>query len=208
VKPFIHGHYFPSNRELDVLKNPVNRKIIETLMAKYPAGMTANDINASTGLPIPTIHAKLGELEKESFIKSLTEKRRDSGVRPSTVYILENVSARLYPALPYQLAPGYVKFSQDFLSGLGKIDYRQDEEQLHTDLIRYISKIIRLAKASPDAEVRKIIPAASKEYCCLGCGVNHESRDFIRSVLIDLIDRLDVHPRFVGLLKENEFLTD
>ena len=74
---------------LEILKNPVNRKILETLKLKYPLGMTANDLKDATKEPIATIYAKLGELEKEYFIKKLTDKRRDKGVRSSFIYIIE-----------------------------------------------------------------------------------------------------------------------
>ena len=30
VRTYIQGHYFASARELEILKNPVNRKILET----------------------------------------------------------------------------------------------------------------------------------------------------------------------------------
>jgi ribosomal protein L10 len=101
VKTYIQGHYFSSARELEVLKNSLNRKILETLRTKYPAGMTANDLKDTIEEPLATIHSKLDELEKEPFIKKLAKKRRDTGVRPSTVYIIEDTSSVFHSLSSY-----------------------------------------------------------------------------------------------------------
>ena len=207
VRTYIQGHYFASARELEILKNPVNRKILETLKSKYPLGMTANDLKDATKEPLPTIHAKLNELEKEYFIKKLADKRRD-GVRPSAVYIFEDTSAALHSLFSYQLAPGNVKLSNDFVNGWERIVNRQEEESLYSELTQYINKILRLSKESPDEAVKRIAPNTSKGICCSSCGFNHEARDFIRSVLLNLIDRLELNVGFITLLKDHKLLTD
>ena len=46
-----------------------------------------------------------------------------------------------------------------------------------------------------------------EEYCCSLCGLNHQARDFIRAMLLYLIDQLEESSKFVKLLKNNQFLT-
>jgi predicted ArsR family transcriptional regulator len=208
VRTYIQGHYCASPRELEILKNPVNRKILETLKLKYPLGMTANDLKDAMKEPLPTIHAKLDELEKEYFIKKQAIKRRDKGVRPSSVYIIEEVSTLLQSQFPSQLAPGNVKFSNDIAKIWERIANKEDEERLYKEMTQYINKIIRLTKESSDEKIKRIAPDTSKEICCSNCGFNHEAREFIRSVLLHLIDRLEINVGFIRLMKDHELLTD
>ena len=39
------------------------------------------------------------------------------------------------------------------------------------------------------------------------CGLNHEARDFIRAILIRLIDQLETSGDFIDFLKNKELLT-
>jgi hypothetical protein len=208
VKTYIQGHYFPSTRELEILKSPVNEKILEALRSKYPEGMTANDVEESTRIPITTIHRQLDELKKESFIKELEEKRRGEGRRPSSVYIMEDAGSVRLTASSYQLAPGNVKFSDNFVNGLEKIGTRQDEERVHNELILYISKILRLTTESNDEAVKTVSPDNSKAMRCSSCGINHEARDFVLAMLLRLIDRLEIKVGFINLLRERGLITE
>lgn len=60
-------------------------------------------------------------------------------------------------------------------------------------------------------ESRKIvkdwIPERTLEFCCTQCGLNHEVRDFIRAMLIHLIDKLEGYDKFFDFLKENHLIT-
>jgi len=55
--------------------------------------------------------------------------------------------------------------------------------------------------------VRMWAPKRETEYCCTRCGLNHEARDFMRAILIFLIDEVEENCRFVELMKENDFIT-
>ena len=56
--------------------------------------------------------------------------------------------------------------------------------------------------------IKKIAPDLRKEYCCRNCGLNHEARDFIRAILIHLIDRLEVQREFVEFQNNNPLLRE
>jgi hypothetical protein len=55
-------------------------------------------------------------------------------------------------------------------------------------------------------KIRKIAPP-KQEYCCSLCGVNHQARDFLRAILLHLIDELEENNKFVKFLHDNQFLT-
>ena len=43
-------------------------------------------------------------------------------------------------------------------------------------------------------------------FCCGQCGINHEARDFIRAVLLHLLDHLEKNHNSIRFMKENEFI--
>jgi hypothetical protein len=46
-----------------------------------------------------------------------------------------------------------------------------------------------------------------EKYTTLLCGLNHEARDFIRAVLLLLIDHLEKNSVLLNYLKDNDFVT-
>jgi len=223
---YIEGHYFTEDKEIDVLKDPLNRKILKTLREEYPKSRTAQDLKAEIGLQgsISPIHRELKSLEEKSFIIKLKDKRKEKRngrtIKPSEVYIIEDINTVLksqFPSqFPYPLAPGNVKFSKDFENGWKRIANRLGEEPLYkeeltnafTILRRYIGKILELTEHERDEAVKKIAPDTSEKRLCPNCGFNHEARDFIRSVLLNLIDRLETNAEFIKFLKGKNLMTD
>lgn len=47
-----------------------------------------------------------------------------------------------------------------------------------------------------------------RTYCCAQCGLNHEARDFMRVMLLHLIDRFEENSKFVDFINDKGFLTD
>ena len=47
-----------------------------------------------------------------------------------------------------------------------------------------------------------------EDYRCSQCGLNHEARDFIRAVLLYMIDQFEQSKKFIDFLKENELVTN
>jgi hypothetical protein len=58
-----------------------------------------------------------------------------------------------------------------------------------------------------DDETKMWAPEKDLECCCSQCGVNHEARDFMRAMLLHLIDQLEKHSKFIDFLEDNNFLT-
>ena len=47
-----------------------------------------------------------------------------------------------------------------------------------------------------------------EDYRFSQCGLNHEARDFIRAVLLYMIDQFEQSKNFIDFLKENELVTN
>ena len=57
-------------------------------------------------------------------------------------------------------------------------------------------------------DIKKIAPSIKEDYCCSQYRLNHEARDFIREVLLYMIDEFEQSKEFSEILKENKFLTN
>ena len=70
-----------------------------------------------------------------------------------------------------------------------------------------IKKIYRFTIENKDNEIKRISPSTEEGYCCSQYGLNHEARDFIRAVLLYLIDQFEQSKNFIDFLKEKELVT-
>jgi Zn-finger in ubiquitin-hydrolases and other protein len=122
------------------------------------------------------------------------------------------------------LPPGNVVYSNEFIEVWHKIVGKEEEDELCTALLNFLDKTLRRINelSKDDDKIRRIVPSAppspslssaglkqiDKNYCCCSlCGLNHEARDFMRAMLLYLLDQLEENSRFIKLLKNNRFLT-
>ena len=105
------------------------------------------------------------------------------------------------------LPPGNVVYSNEFIEVWHKIVGKEEEDELCTALLNFLDKTLRRISESSkdDDKIRRIVPSAAapslssaelkqidKNYCCCSlCGLNHEARDFIRAMLLYLLDQLE-----------------
>ncbi|MGI0045451.1 MAG: hypothetical protein ACRD47_17260, partial [Nitrososphaeraceae archaeon] len=113
---------------------------------------------------------------------------------------------------PTPLPPGNVIFSDGFTEAWDNIVGKEQEEILCNELLRFTQIVFnRIDELTSGKENGKIIknwiPERMVEFCCTQCGLNHETRDFIRAMLLHLIDKLEKNDRFFDFLKDNRFLT-
>ena len=224
---YIRGYYSPSASELNVFEKETNRKIMDSVREAYPTGITALELADTTGLPIKTVYAQLRELCRESLVTELPKQQTSRG-RPKTTtddptgtrhhlqqrqrsrYIIEDSiyysntdSGEKKKILP----PGHVLYSNDFLYLWNKIIAKEDEDELSIVLLRFLDRITRMAEEVHDDRIRKVTPPKPTQYCCSLCGVNHQARDFMRAILLRLIDQLEENDKFVKFLRDSQFLT-
>jgi hypothetical protein len=206
VKRYILGRYVLSDRALDVLGNPANMVILDALTKKHPFGMTASELQDITKEPLSSIYSRLKELKRELF-RVETAGKRGSGVKPSSVYTAESSSRILRPIFPYQLAPGNIEYSSDFKNAWNSIVKSEDESNLLKEILQFVEKTMRIVRESDDEKVSNIAPHLNEESCCPNCGINHEAKDFIRALIMHLIDRLDITSDFIHFLYSNQLVT-
>ncbi len=206
MKRYILGRYILSDKALDVLGNPTNRVILDALTRKHPIGMTASELQGITKEPLSSIYSRLKELKREFFIVE-TAGRKGSGVKPSSVYTVESSSRILRSIFPYQLAAGNSEYSSDFKNAWNSIVQSEDENNLLKELLRFVEKTIRIVRESNDEKVANIAPHLNGEFCCPNCGINHEAKEFVRALVMYLIDKLDITSDYIQFLYNNQLVT-
>ena len=203
-------------------------------MESYPSGLTAQEISKKTKLPIKTVYTQTKELFRGHFINDLydepklrgrpkkNDKHPSLNQRKSIIMTIENANS-LFASLfadedekkKTHLPPGNVNYSIDFLKTIPKLLAKEDQDEINNILLNTIKKIYRIAIESKDKDIQNLAPSKYKgqdkyreDYRCSQCGLNHEARDFIRAVLLYMIDQFEQSKNFIDFLKENELVTN
>ena len=123
----------------------------------------------------------------------------------------------------YILAPGNSSYSNEFLDAWHQIVDKKDEEEICTTLLQFLKKSFRLINEHQTPEIREWSPKISapiknnsekktkrseenEDFCCLGCGINHEARDFLRAMLLHLINNLEKNDEFIKFMIDNHLI--
>ena len=222
MKRYIEGYYCRTDYELQILNKKTNFDILNALFDSYPSSLTADEIKDKTDLPIKSIYPGTTELYRECYINEIDYKKlpkqrgrpKSSVQRKKMSFIIENATSLFdrtsnkYTSLP----PGHVSFSEDFAKTIPKIIEKNDQEEINNILLKTIKKIYRV---TIDKDIKNLAPSKYKgrdkdkeDYRCSQCGLNHEARDFIRAVLLYMIDQFEQSKNFIDFLKENELVTN
>jgi hypothetical protein len=230
MKNYFTGFYCRDDLHLQIMNKDSNRRILEALRDAYPDGLTVEELAKKTKLPIKTIYAQKAELYREYYINHLEEQEgeykrqrgrppasrsREEARRKRVRIVVEDASGYHDPyesRKPTPLPPGNVIFSDGFIEAWDSIVGKEQEEILCNELLRFIQRVFdRLDELSFESKNGKIIknwiPDRTVELFCTQCGLNHEARDFIRAVLLHLIDKLEKNDKFIDYLKHSQLLT-
>jgi hypothetical protein len=231
MKNYFNGYYCRDDLHLQILNKDSNRKILEALRESYPEGLTVEELAKKTKLPIKTIYAQKAELYREYYINHLeNEKGEDNYARrgrpPSTQQKEEALRKRVRIVIeetngihdpfngtkPIPLPPGNVVYSEGFTDLWNKIVEKDEEDLLCDTFLKFIQRLFYRTREPEylkknEGIIKKWIPEKTIEFCCTQCGVNHEARDFIRAILLHLIDKLEKNSKFIDFLKDNYMLT-
>lgn len=144
-------------------------------------------------------------------------------------YIYEDMS-RIYDHIVseeigdnYTLAPGNTDYSSEFLDVWHQIVEKEEEENICNTLMLFLQTIFSRINGQKNAEIKTWVPTISntlennskkkqikseqnKDFCCVGCGINHEARDFFRAVLLHLIDHLEKNGNFINFMINNQLI--
>jgi hypothetical protein len=231
MKRYITGYYCRDDAHLQVLNKDSNRKILDALADAYPAGLTVEQLSKKTKLPIKTIYAQKAELFREYYVDHLEtpEEYKSNRGRPSAAtrtiedekrkrvrLVIEDASGVHDPyqgKKPTPLPPGNVVYSDGFTEAWHNIVGTDEEDELCEDLLQFIRKgfdritVEENLNNMDERLKKKWRPETTEGFCCSQCGLNHEARDFIRAMLLQLIDRLEKNDKFIAFLKNNQLLT-
>jgi hypothetical protein len=117
---------------------------------------------------------------------------------------------------PVPLPPGNVVYSDGFIDDVWhKIVVKDEEEELCKTLLQFIGKIFdRISQYSNSSNTKeqqiikeKWAPERTMDFCCSQCGLNHEARDFVRAILLGLLDQFEKNNKYIDFLKDNQLLT-
>jgi hypothetical protein len=223
VKTYILGYYCLDEYDLQIFNKKSNLDILDALLDVYPSALTANELANKTGLPIKTIYAQLTELFREYLINEIdnrklpqprgrprTDSKSQAGQRKSSSVVIENANSLfdLYDGKKKtHLPPGHLSYSEDFIKNIPKILDQKNQIELNQLMLQIIKQIYRFTTESNDDGIKSIVPSTNEDYCCSQCGLNHEARDFIRAVLLYMIDQFEQSKDFIEFLKENGLVT-
>ncbi|HEU4448230.1 MAG TPA: hypothetical protein VFR94_26405 [Nitrososphaeraceae archaeon] len=222
MKDYFRGYNLGNDRELSVVSKESNRIILDALKEAYPSGLNATELTEKTGLPLKTIYASLKELNTELFINELGKPRKSPG-RPltkglqsiggerSAKYVMEDRSRiydihATYPVGNYPLAPGNSEYSDEFIQLWHELVPKEEVEELYTPLLKFVEKKLRVIDEHNNERIQNWAPTKRIEFCCTQCGINHEARDFIRAMLLHLIDHFEKNGKLIDLIRGKQFI--
>jgi Zn-finger in ubiquitin-hydrolases and other protein len=233
MKQYILGYYAANNTQLGVISKESNRKILDALRDAFPSGLNARGIEERTSLPIKTVYACLKELNRELFIDELGKQRKirgrpllretqnngnSTGERHSSQYVIEDRS-RTYDMQNqdnYVMAPGNVDYPSEFVDAWHTIVTKEEENELCTILSQFLERsLTRVSNYTASDEIRKWAPERfssslsnerNSKLCCTQCGINHEARDFMRAMMLHLVDHVERHDKFIEFMKSNDLV--
>lgn len=229
MKQYFEGYYCRDDLHLQVLNKDSNRKILAALRDAYPKALTVEEIASKTRLPVKTIYAQKAELYREYYVDHagqdsqevfskrgrppLADSRADAALRKRVSLVVEETSGIFDPyggSKPTPLPPGNVIYAKGLTSVLQQLVEEDEQEDLHNILSQYaeriLTRIVGHDDGRKDKRARAWSPDRSLEFCCPQCGLNHEARDFIRAILLHLIDDFQRSGKYIELLKRNEFI--
>jgi transposase-like protein len=96
-----------------------------------------------------------------------------------------------------------------FNIGFEKMKY--NPHGITTAMQLYFSGESRMSNHTSN-EIRRWVPERciqgrdNANSCCVQCGINHEARDFMRAMLLHLLDHFERNGKFIEFMKDNEFL--
>jgi hypothetical protein len=111
-----------------------------------------------------------------------------------------------FPEGNYPLAPGNSDYLDDFIDAWHKLIGKEEVEELHTLLLKFVEKKLMIVSEYDNEEIKKWAPTKKLEFCCTQCGINHEARDFVRAMLVHLIDHFEKNNKFIDFMKSNQFI--
>jgi hypothetical protein len=220
---YIAGYYGKDEKAAKDLSNTKARKILDALETLYPWGATIPEIAKEAKLSDNTVY---NYLQNELLTFSMQEEERKksksgeylAGRGPGR-YNIENYSFTLIKNRGFagQLSRGCVNYNPDFIEVWNLVVEKVRIEEIHSLLVKLLVSIFsKMDSLSFDRKIKDLRPRLEsrkrggerKDMICSHCGINHEARDFIRAILLHLIDGLETNDEYIKFLLGKKFLKE
>jgi hypothetical protein len=195
---FIEGDYYQNNQLAltDKKRTEKKRDLVNALRKGYPNALSADEF-AAYGIKVNTAHQYLWPLFKSNIIRykrGISKKGRDVDKFYFEDYnfILNSKEGYIFP-----FAPGYVQYTSDFIKTYNNIRNKEFEDEVHNKLMDFLIDALGKKKIKPNVHRSDV-----------GCGYDHEARDFIRATLLRLIDGLELNRRYINFIGEELKIID
>jgi hypothetical protein len=209
---YVTGVYY-QNTDLKSRITPEKQEILDALREGYPIALSAKDLMNEHGIEESSAHNLSKELVRDNIIIRTTGKDAESK-RIVKKYCFEDYNFFLNSKEGYifPFAPGYVQYIRDFLETYDNIRNKEFEDEVHDKLMDFLIDALSKKKIKPNVHrldtlsKKKIKPNVHR--LDVGCGYDHEARDFIRATLLRLIDGLELNRRYINFIGEELKIID
>jgi hypothetical protein len=207
---YFEGYYCKDDDSVKGISTESSREVLHEISRCYPKGITLKEISKQTRTSAGTVNGSLKSLENAGFI--MKKKPKSHRGRPgagaadhddrSYKYHIENRNYALNEDYKYQFAPGYTKYTSDFLNAWDALVEKNQLDNVYSALIKILGPVMTKITSSHDPKIKRIVPNKDKNMQCQFCGVNHDARDFIRATLLHILDRFETSSMFKDLFKD------
>jgi predicted ArsR family transcriptional regulator len=123
MSKYFEGYYCKDDSSVDGIRTETSRQVLRTISRHYPLGVTVDEISKQTEIPSDTVRSSLDSLEDADFIRKKRYGKHRGRPGKNDVHAdvrsyrfhIENRNFALNKEDKYQFAPGYAKYTSDFL---------------------------------------------------------------------------------------------
>lgn len=220
MSKYFEGYYCKDDDSINGIKNKNEREVLRAIDSSYPWGITREEISKLTSISQDTVYnslktlGRIGYLKKEEKMSNLS--KGSHGQRDAFTYYTENQSYAVNNAqgFSYQFAPGSTRYSNDFVESWPQLVEKDLQDNVYALLLNLVRRVFTIIEGSNDKVIKSIAPkrestknGQTSKMHCRYCGINHEARDFIRAILLHLIDQFEISQGLIEFLNSQKLIT-
>lgn len=190
--------------------------MLKILRDQHHVPITANEISSKTRINLKTVYALIDKLIESGFVKSIAEisvrgrPRSSSTSSRSQRFFLEEGWNFSTPNKESVVSAGYLPVEEGFRTLWSQIVNPNEETDVTLSIQRFMQSLVRRVIDSTNPSIKKWSPIIrdldNNISYCPGCGINHEAREFIRALMMCMLEQLEKSEEFNQFLRENLFI--
>ena len=214
---YFKGYYCLNPQQIRLLNSSKVRNIFKILRGQHHVPITATEIASKARINLKTVYALLDRLKESGLVKSINDTSQrgrptSSSSNPrSKKFFLEEGQVFSSPFKDSIVSAGFIPVEDGFKKFWSQIVDPNETTDIILGIQRLINNLMSRVKDSTGSEIKKWAPTSldvnSQISYCPGCGINHESIEFIRALIMCLLEQLEKKDEFFQFLRENRFVT-